>query len=160
MNEIKPHKQKELVIKSAEIDEGIYDFVKWLNSFLSVETEFSCEGLSKEEIKTHKNSEKYKETISYLNIDKCSDNMFYAEVCFFCRDSYYLKIILDCIQTFRRCSFAGEGSIKIVVSYSRESDSLRYYIRFENKEHPSAIVEYYHNNYKQTFIERKLKFIP
>jgi len=155
-----PHKQKELIIKSAKIDEGIYDFVKWLNCFKSIETQFSCEGHSEEEIKIYKESEKYKELDFNFGIGSISDDNFHTEVIFFCDDFDHLKIILDCIQTFKQCTSCGTGLIKTVVSYCKKFNRLSYNIVFENKEHPASIVKYYYNNYKPLFIERKLKFIP
>ena len=45
------HKTKRVVIKQSDIDINIIPVVKWLNSFESVHTLFSCEGETKQELK-------------------------------------------------------------------------------------------------------------
>lgn len=50
------HKTKKIVIKHGDVDVKIIPLVKWMNSFESVHTLFSCEGGTLEDIE---NKEKY-----------------------------------------------------------------------------------------------------
>jgi hypothetical protein len=44
------HKQRDLAIKSAKVDEAIVPVVKWLNAFNDVQTCSCCEGYDEEEL--------------------------------------------------------------------------------------------------------------
>ncbi len=108
------HKTKRVVIKQGDVDVKIVPVVKWLNSFESVHTLFSCEGGTREELKN----------TSKLDESSMAHNKPY--VLFTCWDQLELMTIL------RELHMSVWGTTCEVTWY--EPYPLRYHIKFRDKE--------------------------
>jgi len=170
------HNTEKIAIKSAHIDKGIKKLVLWLNGFYSVETLYSCQGLSVEEQKiATKKMEKLcdeyfpNQTKSYRikMLEQTQQSSSYPYVSFTCNDQKHLGIIIGCIQGFKsspsyNCinkKYDDNGFIEIKTSYDCENERLNYDIQMEYVDYADGIVVYYETIYKPR-LEWKMNFIP
>jgi len=140
------HKEKKIAIKEARVDDGICNFVKWLNKFSSVFTLYSCEG----------------NLLEIPGIGKTKE-FINCYVLFYCRDKEQLKIIFDCMASYKQsshCTTSQLAAFSIETSYCKSlNDDIAFDIRFKQKTVPDEIVKYYYDVYKKEILLR-LEEIP
>ena len=136
------------------VDAKVKDLVLWLNTFDGVETEYSCQGLSKEEqTSVNLTIKQYEKGRIVPHPNHVKDASFYPYVSFKCSSEESLKIIIDCIQRFQGhysselTDTSEETFVCFDISYDNQNKQLKYQLNMGNDKLPNSIVNFHtHSN--------------